>query len=79
MSGGITRSYTYGESSPVGLYEGTRAETQQSYDEANKKNGTQWEASRMVTGVALGQKLYSIIKTGAMPIDLKSRELGVHW
>jgi hypothetical protein len=29
-----------------------------------------------VTGVALGQKLYSIIKTGVMPIDLKSRELG---
>lgn len=43
---------------------------------ANKENGTQWEASRGVTGVALGQKLYSIIKTGAMPIDLKSREVG---
>lgn len=76
MSGSITRSYSYGEGAPDGLYTGLRAETQQSYDEANKKNGTQWEASRRITGVALGQRLYSIIKTGAMPIDLKSRELG---
>lgn len=76
MSGAIVRSYSYGESSPDGLYLGLRAETQQGYDEANKKNGTQWEASRRIIGVALGQKLYSIIKTGSMPIDLKSRELG---
>ncbi|QYW06108.1 virion-associated protein [Shewanella phage vB_SspS_KASIA] len=76
MSGSIIRSYSYGEGAPDGLYTGLRAETQQTYDEANKKNGTQWEASRRVTGVTSGQKLYSIIKTGAMPIDLKSRELG---
>lgn len=76
MSGSIIRSYSYGEASPEGLYTGLRAETQQTYDEVNKKNGTQWEASRRVTGVTLGQKLYSIIKTGIMPVDLKSRELG---
>lgn len=76
MSGSIIRSYSYGEGAPDGLYTGLRAETQQTYDEANKKNGTQWEASRRVTGVTSGQKLYSIIKTGAMPVDLKSRELG---
>lgn len=79
MSGAIVRSYAYGEASPEGLYTGLRAETQQTYDEANKKNGTQWEESRRVTGVTLGQKLYSIIRTGTMPIDLKSRELGVYW
>ena len=76
MSGSIIRSYSYGEGAPDGLYTGLRAETQQTYDEANKKNGTQWEASRRVTGVTSGQKLYSIIKTGVMPVDLKSRELG---
>lgn len=76
MSGSIIRSYSYGEGAPDGLYTGLRAETQQTYDEANKKNGTQWEASRRIEGVASGQKVYSIIKTGVMPIDLKSRELG---
>lgn len=76
MSGSIIRSYSYGEGAPDGLYTGLRAETQQTYDEANKKNGTQWEASRRITGVTLGQKLYSIIKTGIKPVDLKSRELG---
>lgn len=71
----LVRSYSYGEASPDGLYTGLRAITIQPYDEPNKKNGTQWEASRRVTGVTSGQKLYSIIKTGAMPVDLKSREL----
>lgn len=76
MSGSIIRSYSYGEGAPDGLYTGLRAETQQTYDEANKKNGTQWEASRRVTGATNGQKFYSIIRTGLMPVDLKSRELG---
>ena len=72
----VVRSYSYGEASPDGLHTGLRAETQQTYDEANKKNGTQWEASRRLVGATAGQKFYSIIKTGLMPVDLKSRELG---
>jgi len=72
----VVRSYSYGEASPDGLYTGLRAETQQTYDEANKKNGTQWEASRRLTGASAGQKFYSIIKTGLMPVDLKQREIG---
>lgn len=73
---GVIRSYSSGGSEPDGLYAGLRAITQQGYDEANKKNGTQWEASRRITGATNGQKFYSILKTGLMPIDLKQRELG---
>ncbi|MGL4756280.1 MAG: hypothetical protein ACRCXB_28335 [Aeromonadaceae bacterium] len=58
---------------PSGLYSGTRAETVQSYDEANKKNGTQWVASRRIVGAAAGSKAYSILKSRTLPIDLKSR------
>lgn len=60
---------------PSGVFEGFRAITTQSYDEANKKNGTQWEASRLLTlaGEAI---VYSIILTGSKPVDLKSRVLG---
>jgi|GEM_PF-1650835 len=58
---------------PNGLYSGTRAETVQFYDEANKKNGSQWVASRRVVDVPAGAKLYSIIKTRALPLDLKQR------
>jgi hypothetical protein len=35
----VVRSYSYGEASPDGMYTGLMAETQQTYDEANKKNG----------------------------------------
>jgi len=58
---------------PKGLYSGTRAETVQFYDEANKKNGSQWVASRRVVDVPAGGKLYSIIKTRTLPLDLKQR------
>lgn len=61
---------------PRGVVTGDRAATIQFYDEMNKKRGKQWEASRRVTNVAAGAKLYSVIKTGQLPIDLKSRELG---
>lgn len=66
-----------GEPRPEGLYTGLRATTVAFYSEQNKKNGTEWEASRRVTDVASGQKLYSVIKVGSVhPIDLKSRILG---
>lgn len=58
---------------PKGTYSGTRAETVQFYDEANKKNGSQWTASRRLKGVAAGAKLYSILKTRTLPLDLKQR------
>lgn len=58
---------------PKGVYSGTRAETVQFYDEANKKNGSQWTASRRLTGVAAGAKFYSILKTRTLPLDLKQR------
>lgn len=73
----ITRSYSYGEAAPNGLYTGKRAQTIQYYDEANKKLGTQWEASRRIVGATAGGKYYSAIKLGnTWPIDLKSRVLG---
>lgn len=43
------------------------------YPEANAKNGTQWEAQRRLTGMALNQRATSIIKTGSLPVDLKAR------
>jgi len=45
----------------------------QTYDEANKKQGVQWEASRMVT-VSSEAVVTSILQVGALPVDLKKRE-----
>lgn len=56
------------------IVKGLLAITVRFYDDANKKNGTQWGASRRITGVTNGQKLYSIIKTRDLPVDLKARE-----
>lgn len=54
---------------------GLRAVTTQTYDEVNKKKGTQWEASRLLTLAGEASAL-SIILTGDSPVDLKSRVLG---
>lgn len=54
------------------IINGLRAQTVQPYDEINKKRGTQWEASRVVT-LAASASTTSIIKTGALPVDLKQR------
>ena len=63
---------------PEGAFSGDRAFTQQTYDEANKKRGTQWEASRLVTlaSNAPADNVFSIILTGSKPVDLKSRVFG---
>lgn len=60
---------------------GLKAICTQSYDEMNKKRGRQWAASRLLEDVptstgALNELgvYYSIIETGANPVDLKSRE-----
>lgn len=48
----------------------------QFYNEVNKKRGLEWEASRSVQLTNIGDKVYSILKVGAQPVDLKSRILG---
>lgn len=54
---------------------GLRANCVQFYDEMNKKRGSQWEASREISGTS-GSKHYSILKAGSVyPVDLKSRVL----
>lgn len=63
---------------PDGAYVGRRAMNFQTYDESNKKLGNQWEASRLISiaSNAPANNAYSIILTGANPVDLKSRVLG---
>jgi len=53
---------------------GVGAVITQDYNEANKKRGLQWAASRVVTNAATGQAFYSVIEVGGKPIDLKRRE-----
>lgn len=52
---------------------GQRALCTQTYDEVNKKSGTQWEASRLVT-LPSGETATSILFVGPKPVDLKKRE-----
>ncbi|WAX23066.1 hypothetical protein pA_gene0025 [Vibrio phage 13VT501A] len=59
--------------SPDGLYEGRRAQTVQSYVEANSKNGVQHEGSTLLEGVAAGASNDTIFLTGALPVALKGR------
>ena len=74
----VWRGFDSGSGVPPGAFTGLRAMTVQSYDEANKKRGVQWEASRLVTiaSNAPANNVYSIIKTGSKPVDLKSRIFG---
>lgn len=48
----------------------------QGYEEVNKKRGVQWEASRSISLGTVGQKAYSVLQVGALPVDLKERVLG---
>lgn len=56
---------------------GLRTAVTQPYDEINKKTGTQWESSTRVqlSGAPTGV-LYTILKTGSKPVDLKQRVIG---
>ena len=45
----------------------------ETFDEQNKKRGKQWEGSRLLT-LGDGVTVYSVIKTGQYPVDLKKRE-----
>lgn len=58
------------------MRKGVAAVVTQDYSEANAKNGVQWEISRRLTGVASGARNTSIILTGDLPVDLKSRVFG---
>lgn len=58
---------------PPGAFEGFRAINVQSYDESNRKLGSQWGASRRIVSATAGGKHYSIIKTRTLPLDLKAR------
>lgn len=58
---------------PPGAFEGYRAINVQSYDESNRKLGSQWGASRRILAATAGGKYYSIIKTRTIPLDLKAR------
>lgn len=74
----IWRGFDAGFGIPPGAFSGQRAITVQAYDEANKKLGVQWEASRILTIASNdpANNAYSIIRTGSKPVDLKSRVLG---
>jgi len=58
------------------LESGVAAFIIQPYSEVNKKRGTEWEVSRSVSLSSVGQKVYSVLKVGSKPVDLKSRVLG---
>lgn len=45
------------------------------YGDQNKKRGFAWEASREVEATA-GQRLFSVIELGSLPLDIKARTLG---
>ena len=65
----------------IRVLNGFKALCIQSYDEMNKKRGVQWSASRLISGAPPSTGVlnstgvyYSIIKTGSVAVDLKSRE-----
>lgn len=74
----IWRGFDSGFGMPPGAFSGLRAMTTQTYDECNKKVGTQWEASRLISIASSDpvNNAYSIIRTGSKQIDMKSRVLG---
>tara|TARA_R110002049_G_scaffold101556_10_gene246501 strand:+ start:8461 stop:9066 length:606 start_codon:yes stop_codon:yes gene_type:complete len=65
----------------VRVLNGLKAFCVQSYSEMNSKRGLRWAASRIIidaptsTGaINSAGTYYSIIKTGSLPVDLKTRE-----
>lgn len=71
-----TRNKILDEALPVGISEGLRALTTQTYTEANSKNGTQHEGSTLLLAVAGGASNDTIFLTGALPVALKGRVIG---
>lgn len=62
-----------GEPFPEGIFTGARAITSQNYVEANVKNGVQFSASSIFTGITAGENLDIIFITGDKPIAIKSQ------
>ena len=60
----------YTTDAPADVYEGLRAETSQSFTEANVKRGTQHEFSTYTPAFVGVSRI--IIKTGALPLSIKS-------
>lgn len=72
----ISRSYSYGEAAPDGLYTGTRAQTVQFYPEANVKNGLQYyirEAWPKANAIGSGETKNLYFKTGGKKVIAKVR------
>lgn len=61
---------------PDGLYDGTRALTVQSYQEANTKNGNNFELSALFTDAVQGVPFKAVFLTGSLPVILKDRTFG---
>lgn len=61
---------------PTGLYDGNRAMTIQTYNEANSKNGKNFELSALFENVSTGVPAKAIFLTGSLPVILKSRTFG---
>lgn len=60
---------------PLGLFEGKRAMSIQTYIESNIKNGTQFEASRLFPSVTASSYVRVLFKTGALPVSVKDRRI----
>lgn len=58
---------------PDGVFEGTRAITAQGYIEANTKNGLQFSAASLFTGITANQNLDVIFITGDKPVIIKAQ------
>lgn len=61
---------------PEGSFTGSRALTVQNYREANAKNGTQFNASRIITSLSGGASSDTVFQTGVKPVILKERVVG---
>lgn len=68
-------SNSSGSGFPPGAFTGTRALTTQSYTEANVKLGTQFETASLNSSLSAGANFDIIVKTGALPITVKSRQI----
>lgn len=63
------------EAAPAGAYSGLRALTTQSYNEANVKNGVQYEISADTPALAAGANTDVIFTTGVNPVLIKGRQV----
>lgn len=58
---------------PPGAFAGLRALTVQSYNEANVKNGNQFEIAGNTAALAIGGSIDTVFATGALPVIIKGR------